>query len=209
MGLHLTIPFGFNVPSGIFICGVINMPKARRSNNSREQILDAAQKVAIEKGAAKVSLDSVAKEAGLTKGGVLYNFPSKEALISGMLERLLSHHCPLVDERRAELEGQPNPTLQATLGVIRTMETVDKNIPMAILAAAAQNLELLQPLRDEIKTRYQQICTESTVPDQIRTLWLAGEGLVLMDMLGLLPFGSEQKDQLLKNLEQSAREVQA
>ncbi|MBE0507421.1 MAG: TetR/AcrR family transcriptional regulator [Marinospirillum sp.] len=184
------------------------MPKARRSNNSREHILDAAQKVAIEKGAAKVSLDSVAKEAGLTKGGVLYNFPSKEALISGMLERLLGHHCPLVDERRAELEGQPNPTLQATLGVIRTLETVDKNIPMAILAAAAQNLELLQPMRDEIKQRYQQICSESTDPDHASLLWVAGEGLMLMDMLGLLPFGSEQKDQLLKNLEQGARELQ-
>lgn len=184
------------------------MPKARRSNNSREQILDAAQKVAIEKGAAKVSLDSVAKEAGLTKGGVLYNFPSKEALISGMLERLLGHHCPLVDERRALLEGQPNPTLQATLGVIRTMETVDKNIPMAILAAAAQNLELLQPMRDEIKTRYQQICSESTDPDHASLLWVAGEGLMLMDMLGLLPFDSTQKTRLLEGLEQRAREVQ-
>lgn len=185
------------------------MPKARRSNNSREQILDAAQKVAIEKGAAKVSLDSVANEAGLTKGGVLYNFPSKEALISGMLERLLTHHCPLVDERRAELQDQPNPTLQATLEVIRTLDTIDKNIPMAILAAAAQNLELLQPLRDEIKTRYQQICAESTNINSIRTLWLAGEGLVFLDMLGLLPFDNAEKEQLLKSLEQTARETRA
>lgn len=182
------------------------MQKVRRSNNSREAILDAAQKVAVEKGAAKVSLDSVAKEAGLTKGGVLYNFPSKEALISGMLERLVSTYTPRVAEHSAMLEGQPNPTLQSHFHVTRELEELDHNIPMAILAAAAQNLELLKPLRDQIVTRYTKICSEAAFADEAALLWAAGEGLMLLDMLGLLPFNGEKKNQLLELLESKAQE---
>lgn len=182
------------------------MQKVRRSNNSSEAILDAAQRVAVERGAAKVSLDTVAKEAGLTKGGVLYNFPSKEALISGMLERLMNTYTPKVAEHSATLEGQPNPTLQSNFHVIRELEEINHNIPMAILAAAAQNLELLKPLRDETVTRYTKICEEATSADEASILWAAGEGLMLLDMLGILPFSSEKKNQLLDVLKSKAQE---
>jgi len=182
------------------------MQKSRRSNNSRELILDAAQKVAVEKGAAKVSLDSVAKEAGLTKGGVLYNFPSKEALVSGMLERLMATYSPNITEYSAELVGQANPTLQSVFQVIRELEVVDHNIPMAILAAAAHNLNLLKPLRAEIQSRYKAICNEASSEDEATLLWAAGEGLMLIDMLGLLPFDGKKKTQLLQVLELKAQE---
>lgn len=182
------------------------MQKIRRSNNSREAILDAAQKVAVEKGAGKVSLDSVAKEAGLTKGGVLYNFPSKEALISGMLERLMTTYTPRVTDYSATLADQANPTLQSVFHVIREREEVDHNIPMAILAAAAHNLELLKPLRDEMAVRHTQICNEASSSDEATLLWAAGEGLMLMDMLGLLPFTSDKKAQLLELLELKAKD---
>jgi len=182
------------------------MRKIRRSNNSCEAILDAAQKVAVEKGAGKVSLDSVAKEAGLTKGGVLYNFSSKEALISGMLERLMATYTPRIAEHQARLAGQSNATLRSVFHVIRELEEVDHNIPMAILAAAAHNLNLLKSLREETKSRYEKICDEADSSDEATLLWAAGEGLMLIDMLGLLPFGSEKKTQLLKLLERKAQE---
>ncbi len=37
-------------------------------------------------GASAVTLESVAAEAGLSKGGLLYHFPTKEALYAGLLE---------------------------------------------------------------------------------------------------------------------------
>ena len=178
--------------------------KPRRRNNSRLAILDAAQRVAVEKGANKVSLDSVAKEAGLTKGGVLYNFPSKDALISGLLERLLKTYGPRVDESIQELSGQPNPTLRSIFRVIGQIQQLDQNIPMAILAAAAENLDLLQPLREEMARRHQQVRAEASDPDQASLLWASGEGLMLLDMLGLMPFDGDKKSQLLKRLEESA-----
>ena len=39
-------------------------------------------------GAAALTLDAVAAEAGVSKGGVLYHFGSKRALIDGLLDAL-------------------------------------------------------------------------------------------------------------------------
>jgi len=55
--------------------------------NSRGLVLDAADALVSEVGANHVSLDAVAARAGISKGGLLYLFPSKVALLQGMLER--------------------------------------------------------------------------------------------------------------------------
>lgn len=61
------------------------------------KILNAARAVASRDGAGKITIDAVAQEAGLSKGGVLYNFPSKKALISGLLDQMISAHRDLID----------------------------------------------------------------------------------------------------------------
>jgi AcrR family transcriptional regulator len=63
--------------------------QARKRSSSRERILDAAAELVRELGAAKLTLDAVAERAELSKGGLLYNFPSKDALLQGMLERII------------------------------------------------------------------------------------------------------------------------
>lgn len=58
----------------------------RRSNRTR--ILDAAFSVVQRDGVTALTYESVAAEAGLTKGGLLYHFPSREALLQGLHEHL-------------------------------------------------------------------------------------------------------------------------
>ncbi|TIP57248.1 MAG: helix-turn-helix transcriptional regulator, partial [Mesorhizobium sp.] len=54
--------------------------KTRRTN-SRDRILAAAADVARESGPGSLSLDAVASRAGVSKGGLLYNFPTKAKLM--------------------------------------------------------------------------------------------------------------------------------
>ena len=49
--------------------------------SARERILEAAERVITEVGAAHLTLDAVAQAAGVSKGGLLYHFPSKESLL--------------------------------------------------------------------------------------------------------------------------------
>lgn len=56
--------------------------------SSRDRILDALQRLLVEEGLHAVTLEAVAGVAGVSKGGLLYHFPSKEALITGLAQRL-------------------------------------------------------------------------------------------------------------------------
>lgn len=55
---------------------------------AREAVLDAFEALLIEVGERAATLDAVARRAGVSKGGLLYHFPNKEALISALLERM-------------------------------------------------------------------------------------------------------------------------
>ena len=68
-----------------------------RSNNKKDQILQAALKVVEENGANHLTIDAVAAFANFSKGGVLYHFPTKKALLSGMVEHLI-----LANEKRMD-----------------------------------------------------------------------------------------------------------
>ncbi|PSL03537.1 TetR family transcriptional regulator [Haloactinopolyspora alba] len=56
--------------------------------SSRERILDALQRTLIDHGPHAVTLEAVADVAGVSKGGLLYHFPTKEALITALARRL-------------------------------------------------------------------------------------------------------------------------
>ena len=53
----------------------------------RPQVLDAALAIAIESGAARVSIDAIAKRMGVTRPVVYACFPSREALLDALLSR--------------------------------------------------------------------------------------------------------------------------
>jgi AcrR family transcriptional regulator len=58
----------------------------RPSNRSR--ILDAAVRVVQRDGVTAVTFDSVAAEAELTRGGIMYHFPSREDLLAALHKHL-------------------------------------------------------------------------------------------------------------------------
>ena len=55
---------------------------------TRDRILDAFQDLLIDGGERAATLDAVSASAGVSKGGLLYHFASKDALATGLLDRL-------------------------------------------------------------------------------------------------------------------------
>jgi AcrR family transcriptional regulator len=63
-------------------------PKFRRRAEARpDEVLDAALDLFIEKGFAATRVEDIARRAGLSKGAVYLYFPSKEAIIEGLVRR--------------------------------------------------------------------------------------------------------------------------
>lgn len=55
---------------------------------AREGLLDAFEELLIDGGERSTTLEAVAARADVSKGGLLYHFPSKTALVDGLVERL-------------------------------------------------------------------------------------------------------------------------
>ena len=63
------------------------MPRTYAS--SRDKLLDAAEAVLARDGLAGFNVESVSREAGVSKGGFFHHFRSKDALLSAVTERLV------------------------------------------------------------------------------------------------------------------------
>lgn len=68
----------------------------------RRALLDCAARLALDEGLTGLSLQAVAKAAGVTKGGLFHHFPSKEALVEGVFADLLGQFDAQIDALMAQ-----------------------------------------------------------------------------------------------------------
>ncbi len=61
-----------------------------KASRTRETLIQAANQVLVRDGINHLTLEAVAQVAGVSKGGLLYHFPNKEALVEGMIDHYLS-----------------------------------------------------------------------------------------------------------------------
>lgn len=76
---------------------------------TRERILQAAKSLAEEHSTVQgvaISLEAVAQRAGLTKPGLMYHFPTKQALMLGLVEHAASHWDQLLRAHAGAAPGE-------------------------------------------------------------------------------------------------------
>ncbi|MDH6197865.1 AcrR family transcriptional regulator [Mycobacterium frederiksbergense] len=73
--------------------------------SSRDRILDAYADLLAVEGERYATLDAVAAKAGVSKGGLLYHFPSKDRLACALCDRLLTLAAEDVQAMRTAPEG--------------------------------------------------------------------------------------------------------
>jgi len=81
----------------------------KKSTHSRDAILEAAASLVHEHGASSLTLDATCARAGLSKGGLLYHFRSKEELIQGMMERHLDGILATIEAEMQKDFDAPRP----------------------------------------------------------------------------------------------------
>lgn len=77
----------------------------KRSEETKDALLLAAQVVLRRDGARALTLDAVAREAGVSKGGLIHHFPNKDALIVALVDRACSEMLGRMETALAE-EGE-------------------------------------------------------------------------------------------------------
>jgi len=175
-----------------------------RQTDTRRRLLEAAEALARRLGPGNLSLDAVAAEAGVSKGGLLYHFPSKTRL----LEALVEQHLARLDMalRTEEASGRPNAAITAYMQQFLHQFAHDAPPAAGLLAAFAENPQLLKPVRERERDFLKRIRADATDPDFATTAFLAIHALRAMKMLGTEVLDQAEIAELIGRLSQRLRD---
>ena len=168
--------------------------------DTRNALLEAANTVILRDGIAHLTLEAVAKEAGVSKGGLLYHFPSKEALIRGLLEHYLALFEAELSRRTAHDPDAQGRFSRALIGATFDADPHQPLLRAGLLAALALNPELLKPVRVAFEGYQQRIEGDGLEPAHATLLRLAADGLWFADLLHLAPPAGALREQLRQRL---------
>ena len=154
------------------------------------RILDAAEAIVRRAGVTALTLEAAAREAGVSKGGLLYHFASKEALLTGLLNRMA--HVVSEDFAAGMACQPPGPgqVARAMLawGLEATQEECNERCARAaavFLAAFHHDPALLDPMRAVIGRMREAVAADGLAPGAGTAIMAAMDGLFMARIFGL------------------------
>ncbi len=157
--------------------------------DSRTRILDAAEAIVQARGVHALTLEAAARDAGISKGGLLYHFASKEVLLSTMLGRLAE---AIEVDFAAAVAAQPEGRGRAA----RAMLAWAFNEPVAacahqdraaavFLAAFHHDPALLDPVRAVFAGMRAAVAADGLPPGVGQAIMCATDGLFMVHVFSL------------------------
>ncbi|KKB80843.1 TetR family transcriptional regulator [Devosia soli] len=173
----------------------------RRRAIDQDGVLDAAERVVARNGAANLTVEAVAKEAGITKASVLYDHKSKQALIEAVVDRAFRRDDALHAQCEATVESEADLAIKGRL--LAAAEP-----PAEEFRAAALNLSAALTLDPSLRKKMQEsqasvvsrLLETSTSPRGALLAYLALEGLKFLEHLDFHHFPLEERSRLLREI---------
>lgn len=157
--------------------------------NTRDRILDAAESRLLSQGPQGLVLDAIAADAGISKGGLLYHFASKEALVAGLCERMLSRFDDRLDALVDCDDAGAGAFTRAYLATTVTAEgkPADNSARLmaGILATLGRDSAHLEQVRARFARWHARLANDGIDETTATIVRLAADGLWLSALLGL------------------------
>jgi AcrR family transcriptional regulator len=185
--------------------GIVSLMAAENSlperSEAQTRLLDAAESVVAREGVGNLTLEAVAREAGVSKGGLLYHYPSKSALVTAVVERL-AQRCECDQCKVMAEEGQrPGAFTRAFLATRnRLLGPAEQPLHTALLAAAGTDPQYLEPIRAKAREWQARLENDGIDPAIATIVRLAIDGLCIGNLLGLPMPDGELRDRVIEKL---------
>lgn len=176
-------------------------------SSSRERIFEAAERVVSEVGAARLTLDAVAQAAGISKGGLLYHFPSKESLLAALIQRYVQHLRGCIEQARAKLAPEPAADLKGCVLGLLGDDPRCKSLGAVLLATAANDPTLLEVIREHLTLQSQELAVTASAFARATVVALAVDGLKMREALRISTLSTAQRAAIVQELLQLSEEA--
>lgn len=176
---------------------------------TRERILDTAERRLVKYGPNGIVLEAVAADAQVSKGGLLYHFASKEALVDGLIQRMLDHFDELQETAASADRATAGRWTRAYLfsTVTDTGDPADNSAQLmaGILAAIDNDPVRLRVIRKRFAALHRRLEDDGIDPVQATIVRLAADGLWLSTLLGLPRIDKNVQARVLAELKRMIR----
>lgn len=161
---------------------------AKSRSLTRETLLRAATQVILDKGVEALTLDAVAHQAGVSKGGLLYHFPNKNALVVGLGEQLIQDFEAAL-QAEFDRDDAPGTPGQWVRGYIRSTLRMNGRT-LALVARLTSLIVEMPPELLQFAEAYEQRCrqrleADGLDPTQAVIIQLAIDGLWFSELFQL------------------------
>jgi len=156
----------------------------RKKEIDRDKVLDAAGAVIRESGGRSFTLDAVAERAGISKGGLVYTFATKDELIHAALEREMARFQEAVHRRLGS--GSTGPVELVLAHIEEALDEDDASTQMAafLMTALVHAPDMLGPVRRLYSALLDPLRSVHGEVTEVRHALLAVEGIFLLRGLG-------------------------
>lgn len=170
---------------------------ARKS--SRDAILDAAERVVMRNGLKGTTVDAVAVEAGVSKGGLFYHFASKQEMLQRVIDRHVEKYLELRDKIILELPDSKSRKLRAMLQAffsepMRHKDSLSNILALLDDATLREKIYLLK------KKMFEEMSQDTARPEQAALAMMAVDGLWMSNMYGAPLFSEELMKKVMDEL---------
>lgn len=169
--------------------------------DSKDQILTGALRLAREQNGRAITLEAAAREAGLTKPGLMYHYSTKDALMLAVVEHVVGQWVKSLRETLGDdpANATPQARLRAYVDVVLagTFDRAD----YAISAYSTTNHQLAEVWRKELAPWF-HMPDDLSAATRVRltTARFAADGLWVADATNTMDVPAYDRDQLREQL---------
>lgn len=167
----------------------------------QEQILDAAERVVAREGAARLTLDAVAEEAGISKASVIYDYKTKQALIEAVVERAVTNDNAFNAAVTTGLGDIENAVIRGRIAAAAApLPDAFRAVALNLCAALAQDGQLRSAIQANQASVVDSILSSSANPRGALLAYLALEGLKLLESLDYHSWPQPERERILREI---------
>ncbi len=185
----------------IAISSISIMDNQTRSEMSRRRAIEAAFTILTREGVGGLTFDSLSRESGISKGGLLHQFRTKQGVLCALLEHQRQQFEHMARDYMAkEGASKAEPNLASQIAIYRESVNQPHSVARAILAAIVENPTLLDDMKTSDAAKMKALQDEATDLDLSLLRYFAASGLAFHALLGLSPLGDSDRNRLFDRL---------
>ncbi|WP_321800150.1 TetR/AcrR family transcriptional regulator [Burkholderia sp. BCC1988] len=177
------------------------MDNQTRSEISRKKAIDAAFSILTRDGVGGLTFDSLSRESGISKGGLLHQFRTKQGVLKALLEFQQGQFEQFARDYLANegaLKAEPN--LSSQIAIFREAISQPNSVARAILAAIIESPDLLDDRKRADADKLKTLDEESSDFELTLLRYFAASGIAFNVLLGLTPLTKTMRNRLFTRL---------